>query len=140
MKKLVFVMLLSCGMMQGQIGEVKETTPREIIGKAGNVTIQKTEQGETDIYSLSYVNAKYTHLRDFKIHSFFGNENDLETLYQFLRSQLDNEDFKSIEVGKGKISAAKSNNRVMVHITHDNRREGYFLVNKKELDKLFGKA
>jgi hypothetical protein len=140
MKKIVFVVLFACGIMQGQVGEVKEMSSLELIGQSGDTRINKMERGETDLYSLSYLNAKYRHTRDLQILSFLGNEQDLERLYQFLKDQLDNEEFKRLEIGKGVISASKSNKRLLVHVSQKNKREGYFFLNKKELDKLFGKA
>jgi hypothetical protein len=90
------------------------------------------------MYVLTYRNAEYDYIIDLQNIIFYGGEQDLNTLYNFLANADD--DFKKIKIGDNDIRVKKLKKYIMVTVYPDNDIDGYFILSPKHLKKLFGKA
>ncbi len=136
MKKLILLLCVLFGMNGfAQVGEVVEETPAKLIGDINGVfTLEEKE----DRYILTYPNAEYSSILDLQFILFYGNENDLNAFYEFIKSAGDNT--RKLRVGKYDVHVKKLKKQIMVTVYPDNDVDGHFFITPKLLDKLFGKA
>ncbi len=124
-----------------QIGEAPKDESI-LVGRAMNSpaspTLRYWNTSNGKYYSLMYDNKKYT-ITDLKSILFYATDEELEQLYQFLKAGFDGGDIKSVSVGEGSISVGKVGGQIMLFIYERGEAEGQTYLNKKGLDKLFGK-
>jgi len=144
----LLTLLLFCTISFAQIKAVK-TTPSELIGKIGAlnetwITIEKTG----NVYTFTYKDMRYKQLTDYKSFSFEDVNNAYENLYSTIVKGLGEvpsepimleipDSFLWLEFGK-------TFGQPFVTFSHSIGKTGDVIgkstwMNKKKLDKLFGK-
>jgi hypothetical protein len=137
MKKIVFVVLFACGIMQGQVGEVQSVPETEVIGVADrNVGLPKLEV-EKDLHFLSFYNLEYPSLREVETVTFYASPEEREYLYEVFKDQLKSKESKTITLGENELLLKKTMGSIRVTVLgHD----AWFYLSKKQVERLFGKA
>ncbi len=152
MRKLLFVLL--CFLSLSVTAQIKEVPASKYveIGKVGSglgpfissiSVIRDTASGGTNSYLWMYNNLKYTTITDIKSISFTASDEELEGLYNLLKTQMGAEKGaeKRLELGKHTLNFTTTKNLgVPSLVIYDlSAGGGYFLLSSKQLDKLFGK-
>jgi hypothetical protein len=147
MKSLIlsFVLILSALNSYCQV-EIKQARTKNVIGevKSGGKFVAELSStvmstGDT-LYLINYQNREYQRIISVESISFLKDGNTLEDLYNALNSFFEDKEKQSkdynldVQVGRRTLNLSYYKGNVMI-IT----REGYFILNKKQLDKLFGK-
>lgn len=124
-----------------QIGETEVKEDPILVGRVG--VVPKLQYKETDAgryYTLLYNNAKYS-ITDIKAIGWLGDEEDLEYVYNFILEGIGNKEDRSLKVGDDTMRTYPYGKKtVSIYIDHKNDTDGNFYINKKGLDKLFGKT
>ena len=149
MKKLIFitVALLSFTFSNAQIGEAKELTSYETIGKLTNpykyVELSKADFDGTTMYMLSYQNLEYEQITDLANISFEATESELDYLYNELlkgTAMKKNDDAVSLDIGKGTLFISRAAaGQVRLMYKEDGVPFKRTWLSKGQLRKLFGK-
>lgn len=148
MKKLLSLTLLVLALgTQAQLVK-KEGSKFTIVGehKRGGTVIFSLKYGllnKDTLYLLTYRNGKYTEIVDYQSFSFKGAQT-CEDLYQAMGSFLTDESKQKKEYSEtydmGDIDVTLSHYRLLgKDYVWVYTREGYFMVDRKALDQLFGK-
>jgi hypothetical protein len=152
MKKLILIALCFVSLSGfAQIKDVSSDEPKlEEIGKVGggvsaflsSLSVLRDASG-TNTYSWKYNNFKYTTITDIKSIVFTATEEELESLYKILKTQMSAEKGaeKKLVLGKQTINFTTTKNLGVVSlvITDLSDGGGYFMLTNKQLDKVFGK-
>jgi hypothetical protein len=152
MRNLFFVLLTVIGFsVSAQIKEVAPSKYVEIGKVGGGLTpfvsslsvIRDTSTGGTNYYLWMYRNLKYSSITDIKSITFTASNEELEGLYNLLKTQMgaDKGSEKRLELGKSTLNFTTTKNLgVASLIVYDlTASGGYFYLSNKQLDKLFGK-
>lgn len=151
MKKLLFVLLSFISLsVSAQIKEVSSSKYVEIgrvnLGMGvflSSLSVIKDTASGSNSYLWMYRNAKYTTLTDIKSIDFTASDEDLEGLYNLLKTQMGAEkgSEKRLELGKHTLNftTTKSLGTSYLVIYDLTGSVGYFNLTAKQLDKLFGK-
>ena len=139
----LFVVLLVLFITAPSFAQIGETEVREkpiIVGQLGKIVpvLQYRETDDGRYYMLVYQNAEYS-ISDIKVLGWFGDEADLEYIYNFIKEGFGNKEDRSLKVGDDTIKTFPSMKNIMVSVNHKNDTDGRFYLSKKSLDKLFGK-
>jgi hypothetical protein len=148
MRNLFFV-LLSCISLSvsAQIKEVAASRSVEI-GKVGGglsyvSSLSVIRDTAINHYLWMYRNLKYTTITDIKSITFTASDEELEGLYNILKTQIgaDKGAEKRLELGKNTLDIVTTKNLgVASLVIYDlSPGGGYFYLTNKHLDKLFGK-
>jgi hypothetical protein len=151
MNKLILALfLLISSLANAQIKEVEKSKFIEI-GKVGggmgpfisSLAYLKGDEG-TNRYLWLFNNLKYQTITDIKSIDFTATEEEINGLYSMLKKQLDAEkgSEKELELGKSivKFTTVRAVGVSSLSIwVYQGSVSSYFLVNSKQLDKLFGK-
>lgn len=148
---LLFLALLITVASSAQIREV-EKSKYEVIGKVSpggmafisSISVMRdTAVNGTNSYLWMYNNLKYTTITDIKSISFTASNEDFDSLYELLKTQLSAEKGteKDLELGKSRITIKTIRNLGITSLTiYDlTGGGGYFYLTAKQVDKLFGK-
>lgn len=146
MKQLLFIALLLPLFSAAQI-EVKETTSykQATVGevKRGGYFIAELKyevRGEDTLFMLLYRNAQYEAIVDIESVAFYNSGSTVDDLYTLFKSvfKKENQGDKNYEVALtlGDTEVILDNLKGVLRFY---TRSGYFLVNEKQVDKLFGK-
>ena len=128
-----------------QIKEVEASKKPTVIGEVKQMGVFICELAHYDDskeYLITFRNAEYKTIIDIKSISFEGTQDDLDNLYNLFSSVLNGEkgNEKIIEIGTDKIRII--NSKIMgttsIYVYVDNK--GYFMLDKKWLNKLFNKS
>lgn len=127
-----------------QISEPVKAPVRHPVGKGGEGELYYQVLDDT-IYTLRFRNAEYERVVDYKYLLFKNIDNTVGALYDAIKSVFLDENVKNkdysllLTVGENKVTIA--NFRMMgntsAYIATDG---GYFLLNEKQLDRLFNKT
>jgi hypothetical protein len=144
-------MFLFCSISSfGQIIEV-EKPKFEKIGevKPGGVAFicsmqvsRGSTKDDTNTYLWTYNNSRYRTIDVFNSISFTANENDFNSFYEMLKSQITSPKGteKQIVLGKNNVLIETIRNLGVSSLTiHDLTQDGYFYLTSGQIDKLFGK-
>ncbi len=139
----LFIVLLAVFITVPSFAQIGETEVKDnciIVGQLGNVPVlQYTVLNGERHYMLIYQNREYT-ITDIKSLSWYGDEADLEYIYNFFLEGIGNEEQRSLKVGDDTVRTITIGKKsIRVFIDHKNDTEGWFYLSKKTLDKLFGK-
>lgn len=156
MKRLLTIMIITVLQLgsntYGQISTPIKSAPRTTVGKiaplgsfTAELSYQKSEQEGTDtIYSLSFRNAKYSHITSVETVHFSSEGNTVNELYKvfksvFLPENKNNKDYM-VHFTLGKTDVAISTFKNMGITSAMFFCNGaYFTLVDKQVDKLFGK-
>lgn len=128
---------------------VSKVTPKKTIGtvKSGGSFLAElfynVEENDTT-YTIMYRNQSYEQLIDIQSFSFSSDDNTLEKLYEIIMTVFDKENAKNkeyqLEVNLDNKPLLISN-RLSMGFTFVSIREknGYLVLTKKQVNKLFGK-
>lgn len=135
--------LLSLFLLSAQISVVAEVEEPTLIGchwkPKTNQTCLYQSGSDKNRYFFQFTNAKYAPAKEITTVGFNASEEELELLYQAALKV--NEDGKSLvmKVGAHSLMIVKDK-WLSFHFSRPGEIEAYFIVNKKQLDKLFGKG
>ena len=151
MKRLLFILSMTITTQCfSQIEVNRESSKDVIVGQVKNGAylhsqLMYTVNGEKDTtYAIFFRNAKYETLSDFQYVTFTNDGGTLDTLYNILKSFFTEEhkkdkDYKvEFKLGKDDVTVENftmlGKTSVMFWTS-----KGYFYINDKQVDKLFGK-
>lgn len=134
----LYVMLLSIN-VSAQIGKAEKLEEYIEVGDGGSSRLEyKIINGERQ-YLLIYKNSQYANIVDMKSISFISTIEDLEYLYNTLKSVQGAKDEKTITVGNDRLIIKPIGKKwINVLVYHKGDTEGFFYLTPKQLDKLFG--
>lgn len=143
---LVVVILFSCTCF-AQITEAKKVEPRKVIGKVdgiGPFAEISYEVEDDTTFLLMYKNARYSTLTDINSIAFKGGMDVINVLYANMTSVFSEENKKNkkfeVEFILGETHVFISGERAMgIIYMRFYTSDGYFYLNQKQVDKLFGK-
>lgn len=133
--------MLFAGVSFAQVGESKPIDKVELIGIANRaVGLPKLESIKTEdqnLFLLTFYNLEYPALREIETISFYGSNEDLNYVYNFLEGQLKSNESKTLVVGQNELMATKVSSSVRVDIMGSDR---WFYLSKKQLNNLFNRS
>ena len=152
MKKFLFFFALLVSISgTAQIREVEKSKYQEI-GKVSpggmafisSISVMRdTAVDGTNSYLWMYNNLKYSTITDVRSISFTASNEDFDSLYELMKTQLsaDKGTEKDLELGKSRITIKTIRNLGITSLTiYDlTGGGGYFYLTAKQVDKLFGK-
>ena len=152
MKQVLFLLIfLSSITVNAQIQEITNNSKFTEIGKVGggmgpfisSLSVLKGEDG-TNSYLWMYNNLKYTSISDVQSITFTATEEQVQRLYELLKSQLSAEkgSEKSLKLGDADVTFTTIKSLGVSSLNISVLQSGvssYFLISSKQLDKLFGK-
>ena len=105
--------------------------------------IKNYNETGTNAYLWMYNNLKYTSITDLRGIKFFASDEELEGLFNILKTQVNSEKGteKLLELGKQSVNIVTTKNMgVASLIIYDlSTAGGFFYLTSKQIDKLFGK-
>ena len=122
-----------------KIGEVK---PGGIAFICSMQISKGSTKDDTNTYLWTYNNARYKSIDNINTISFNANENDFNSFYEMLKSQITSPKGteKQIVLGKSNVLIETIRNLGVSSLTiHDLSQDGYFYLTSSQIDKLFGK-
>lgn len=138
---LILISSLSYGQI-GQVENIEETTiigynwkmnPRIDLTRVENDSLQKK------YHYFHYLNAKYTSIQDFRTLGFFADQNDLDKLYQILINVMESNKEITFSLGEHQIFASCNKSTLAINVSSDTETESLFFLNRRQLERLFGK-
>jgi hypothetical protein len=151
MKILLIVCSLFC-LLHGtaQIGKVEKATEYELIGVNNKGQLKSVElekkisdeiiEGGKSMHILSFINAEYQSIRDWRVVSFLANDEDLEGLYKILYDTFETKESVDFKLGSYDLSLSNSKGKTLIiFVRKEYETSSYFYLNKRQLERLFGK-
>ena len=143
------MMLVSiCTFSQIQVLETKAPVTIGKVGSFGDIVSLECIKGDEGInsYCLTYRNIEYRYIIDLKNVLFEATEEELNSLYDLINSRFSkesnkNDEYKNVILGKSiiKIPTATPLSFLWIAVIYNGGGTGYFKINKRQLDILFGK-
>lgn len=146
MKVLLFLLLLPFAASSQISGIKKGDVDEKIIGSINqmgwkDIRLKRVaKQNEKPFFIIVYKDEQYRKLNLYKSIAFDDVNNVLDTLYNALKTamQAANDYEVSFELGK-KTVLVKTQKSGLTNLIWFSMSEGFFTLNRRELDKLFGK-
>ena len=148
MNKFLFtlILLLSFSLSHSQIGEGKLAEKPILVGKATKSKalpdlVYFENETDKNVYILSFNNLEYPSISDIKQITFIANQNELDTLYNFLLEGFKDKELRTIDVGSQTLYIKKTAMSIKITVKYNEKAEpdGWFYLSKKQLMRLFGK-
>lgn len=123
-----------------QIGNSKELQKYYEVGGYGSNKLEYSIKDGIKNYILIYKNQEFAQISDMKSISFTATDEELEYLYQELKSMQSLESEKFLEIGNESIVVKPMSMKwINVYVNQASGLNGFFSLSPKQLDKLFGK-
>jgi hypothetical protein len=128
-----------------QIGDAEKVSENTIIGynwkMKPNIELARTDVTNSEKKSyhiISYQNAKYTTITDFRAIGFYADTSDLDKLFEMLLEVYTTGNEITFTLGESTLIVSK-NKWLSVYVSEQSKTDSFFLLNKRQLERLFGK-
>jgi hypothetical protein len=141
MKNIIFVLCMMFSSLGfAQIGEAETVETGTLIGelREGYPKLEVFKQDGKNLFVLTYLNSKYRGIVDVQSITFYGESEDLESVYNAFKSA--SKETKSMVIGEDRVRIGLFHKEIMISVYPSDNIDSYFYLSKKEVDKLFGKA
>jgi len=146
MRTIILILALSmCITTSSQVGEAEVREEPIFVGSSGKkeyslpkLVYHESEQGR--YYMLTYQNLEYPTITDIRVVGFMADEEEIDYVYDFMKSGFDTDENRSLKLGNSTIRTFKSAKSIYVYVDHSDKPTGFFLLTAKQNDRLFGKA
>ncbi|WP_424493225.1 hypothetical protein [Salinimicrobium sp. GXAS 041] len=107
----------------------------------GSAKLYSVQRESQKLFILTFYNPDAPNMYEAENISFYGTNQDLDMLYEFLKKGFSSRERRLKNLGEGhKMAVSFAYSSILVEVLRENGLNGWFFLSKKQLDRLFGKV